>query len=149
LFYDARPNWKKRPERESLTYLPRRNIGDTPPRSLATSPGIGSATISAGDHGCGGGEFCSGSLPFLVLRLLDFSELLAFFAHPSNLGRAPSMPNSIEDILVCIHDDPELDEHTKLGRMVREVSAHLVPFGHYRASADREGIQGQEPGDAA
>jgi hypothetical protein len=22
------------------------------------------------------------------------------------------MPNSIEDILVCIHDDPELDEHT-------------------------------------
>jgi hypothetical protein len=27
------------------------------------------------------------------------------------------MPNSIEDILVCIHDDPELDEHTKLGRM--------------------------------
>jgi hypothetical protein len=44
------------------------------------------------------------------------------------------MPNTIEDILVCIHDDPELDEHTKLGRMVREVSAHLVPFGHYTAT---------------
>jgi hypothetical protein len=41
------------------------------------------------------------------------------------------MPNSIEDILVCIHDEPELDEHTKLGRMVREVDVHLVPFGHY------------------
>jgi hypothetical protein len=25
---DARPIWKKRPERESLTYLARRNIGD-------------------------------------------------------------------------------------------------------------------------
>jgi hypothetical protein len=36
------------------------------------------------------------------------------------------MPKSIEDTLVCIHDDPELDEHTKLGRMVREVSAHLL-----------------------
>ena len=44
------------------------------------------------------------------------------------------MPKSIEDTLVCIHDDPELDEHTKLGRMVREVSAHLVPFGHYTAT---------------
>ena len=41
------------------------------------------------------------------------------------------LPKSIEDILVCIHDDPELDEHTKLGRVVREVDAHLVPFGHY------------------
>jgi hypothetical protein len=39
-----------------------------------------------------------------------------------NLRRTrPIMPNSIEDIL----------EPTKLGRMVREVSAHLVPFGHY------------------
>ena len=44
------------------------------------------------------------------------------------------MTKSIEDVLVCIHDDPELDEHTKLGRMVREVSAHLVPFGHYTAT---------------
>ena len=43
------------------------------------------------------------------------------------------MPKSIEDILVCIHDEPELDEHTKLGRMVREVDAHLVPFGRYTA----------------
>ena len=41
------------------------------------------------------------------------------------------MPNSIEDILARIHDEPELDEHTKLGRMVREVDVHLVPFGHY------------------
>jgi hypothetical protein len=30
--------------------------------------------------------------------------------------------------------NPELDEHTKLRRMVREVSAHLVPFGHYTAT---------------
>jgi hypothetical protein len=44
------------------------------------------------------------------------------------------MPNSIEDILVCIHDEPELDEHTKVGRMVRAVDAHLVPFGHYTAT---------------
>jgi hypothetical protein len=44
------------------------------------------------------------------------------------------MPKSIEDTLVCFHDDPELDDHTKLGRMVREVSAHLVPFGHYTAT---------------
>ena len=44
------------------------------------------------------------------------------------------MPKSIEDALVCIHDDPELDEHTKLGRMIREVSSHLVPFGHYTAT---------------
>ena len=44
------------------------------------------------------------------------------------------MPKSIEDTLVCIHDDPELEEHTRLGRMVREVSAHLVPFGHYTAT---------------
>jgi hypothetical protein len=42
------------------------------------------------------------------------------------------MSKSIEDILVCIHDEP--DEHTKLGRMVREVSAHLVPFGHYTST---------------
>ena len=44
------------------------------------------------------------------------------------------MPKSIEDILVCIHDEPDQDEHTKLGRMVREVSAHLVPFGHYTST---------------
>jgi hypothetical protein len=44
------------------------------------------------------------------------------------------MPNSIEDILVCIHDEPDHDEHTKLGRMVREVDAHLVLFGHYTAT---------------
>ena len=44
------------------------------------------------------------------------------------------MPKSIEEILVCIHDDPELDEHTKLGRVAREVDAHLVPFGHYTAT---------------
>ena len=44
------------------------------------------------------------------------------------------MPKSIEDILVCIHDEPDLDEHTKLGRMVREVDAHLVPFGQYTAT---------------
>ena len=43
------------------------------------------------------------------------------------------LPKSIEDILVCIHDDPELDEHTKLGRVAREVDAHLVPFGRYTA----------------
>jgi hypothetical protein len=43
------------------------------------------------------------------------------------------MPN-IEDILVCIHDEPHLDEHTKLGRMVRVVDVHLVPFGHYTAT---------------
>ena len=44
------------------------------------------------------------------------------------------MTNTIEDILVCIHDQPGHDEHTKLGRMVREVGAHLVPFGHYTAT---------------
>jgi len=44
------------------------------------------------------------------------------------------MTKSIEDILVRIHDDPDHDEHTKLGRMVREVDAHLVPFGHYTAT---------------
>ena len=44
------------------------------------------------------------------------------------------MMNAIEDILVCIHDEPDLDEHIKLGRMVREVDAHLVPFGHYSAT---------------
>src|ERR1700694_5942134 len=44
------------------------------------------------------------------------------------------MSKSIEDILVCIHDEPGQDEHTKLGRMVREVSAHLVPFGHYTST---------------
>jgi len=44
------------------------------------------------------------------------------------------MKNAIEDILVCIHDEPDLDEHTKLGRMVREVDAHLVPFGQYTAT---------------
>ena len=38
------------------------------------------------------------------------------------------LPKSIEDILVCIHDDPELDEHTRLGRVAREVDAHLVPL---------------------
>jgi hypothetical protein len=43
------------------------------------------------------------------------------------------MPKCIEDILVCIHDDPDQDEHTKLGRVAREVDAHLVPFGHYTA----------------
>ena len=42
------------------------------------------------------------------------------------------MTKSIEDILVRIHDDPDHDEHTKLGRMVREVSA--LPFGHYTAT---------------
>jgi hypothetical protein len=44
------------------------------------------------------------------------------------------MPKSIEDILVRIHDDPDHDEHTKFGRMVREVDAHLAPFGHYTAT---------------
>jgi hypothetical protein len=44
------------------------------------------------------------------------------------------MSKSIEDILVCIHDESGQDEHTKLGRMVREVSAHLVPFGHYTST---------------
>jgi hypothetical protein len=44
------------------------------------------------------------------------------------------MTQSIEDLLVCIHDEPNNDEHTKLGRMVREVDAHLVPFGHYTAT---------------
>jgi hypothetical protein len=44
------------------------------------------------------------------------------------------MSKSIEDILVSIHDEPDQDEHTKLGRMVREVSAHLVPFGHYTST---------------
>ena len=44
------------------------------------------------------------------------------------------MPKSIEDILVCIHDEPDQDEHTKLGRIAREVDAHLVPFGHYTAT---------------
>ena len=43
------------------------------------------------------------------------------------------MPNSIEDILVCIHDEPGQDEDTKLGRIAREVDAHLVPFGRYTA----------------
>jgi hypothetical protein len=41
---------------------------------------------------------------------------------------------SIEDILVCIHDEPDHDYHTKLGRMVREVDTHLVPFGRYTAT---------------
>jgi hypothetical protein len=44
------------------------------------------------------------------------------------------MTPSIEDLLVCIHDEPDHDEYTKLGRMVREVDAHLVPFGHYTAT---------------
>lgn len=44
------------------------------------------------------------------------------------------MTKSIEDILVCIHDEPDHYEHTKLGRMVREVDAHLVPFGQYTAT---------------
>ena len=44
------------------------------------------------------------------------------------------MPKSIEDIMVCIHDEPDQDEHTKLGRIAREVDAHLVPFGHYTAT---------------
>ena len=44
------------------------------------------------------------------------------------------MPKSIEDILVCIHDERDHDEHTKLGRVAREVDAHLVPFGHYTAT---------------
>jgi hypothetical protein len=48
------------------------------------------------------------------------------------------MTNAIEDILVCIHDEPDMDEHTKLGRMVREVDAHLVPFGQYTAT---EGVR--------
>jgi hypothetical protein len=33
------------------------------------------------------------------------------------------MTQSIEDLLACIHDEPDHDEHTKLGRMVREVDA--------------------------
>ena len=49
-------------------------------------------------------------------------------------GESAVMTKSIEDILVRIHDDPDHDEHTKLGRMVREVDAHLVPFGHYTAT---------------
>jgi hypothetical protein len=49
-------------------------------------------------------------------------------------GERAVMTTSIEDILVCIHDEPERDEYTKLGRMVREVDAHLVPFGHYTAT---------------
>jgi hypothetical protein len=44
------------------------------------------------------------------------------------------MPKSIEDILVSIHDEPDQDENTKLGRIAREVDAHLVPFGHYTAT---------------
>ena len=44
------------------------------------------------------------------------------------------MPKSIEDILVCIHDERDHDEHTKLGRVAREVDAHLVPFGRYTAT---------------
>ena len=44
------------------------------------------------------------------------------------------MPKSSEDILICIHDEPDQDEHTKLGRIAREVDAHLVPFGHYTAT---------------
>jgi hypothetical protein len=50
------------------------------------------------------------------------------------LRESAVMTKSIEDILVCIHDEPDHDEHTKLGRMVREVDAHLVPFGHYTAT---------------
>jgi hypothetical protein len=38
-------------------------------------------------------------------------------------GESAVMTKSIEDILVCIHDEPDHDEHTKLGRMVREVDA--------------------------
>jgi len=56
------------------------------------------------------------------------------------------MPKSIEDILV-IHDERDHDEHTKLGRVAREVDAHLVPFGRYSA-IERVRI-GQKPGDAA
>jgi hypothetical protein len=44
------------------------------------------------------------------------------------------MPKSIEDILVSIHDEPDQDESTKLGRIAREVDAHLVPFGRYTAT---------------
>ena len=43
------------------------------------------------------------------------------------------MPKSIEDILVCIHDERDHDD-TKLGRVAREVDAHLVPFGRYTAT---------------
>ena len=51
-----------------------------------------------------------------------------------NLRRThPIMPKSIEDVLVCSHDEPDQDEHTKLGRIAREVDAHLVPFGRYTA----------------
>jgi hypothetical protein len=45
-------------------------------------------------------------------------------------GKTAVMTKSIEDILACIHDE---DEYTKLGRIVREVDAHLVPLGHYTA----------------
>jgi hypothetical protein len=31
------------------------------------------------------------------------------------------MPNTIEDFLVRIHDNPELDEHTKLVRLLRRL----------------------------
>ena len=38
------------------------------------------------------------------------------FAMPIWLhGESAVMTKSIEDILVCIHDDPELDEHTSWG----------------------------------
>jgi len=49
-------------------------------------------------------------------------------------GKTAVMTKSIEDILVCIHDEPDHDEYTKLGRIVREVDAHLVPFGHFTAT---------------
>ncbi len=49
-------------------------------------------------------------------------------------GKTAVMTKSIEDILACIHDEPDHDEYTKLGRIVREVDAHLVPFGHYTAT---------------
>jgi hypothetical protein len=62
------------------------------------------------------------------------------------------MSKSIEDTLVRIHDDPELDEHTELRRMVREVSAHLVLFGHYTATERvriGRALRDKNPGDAA
>ena len=56
-----------------------------------------------------------------------FAQTRSYLLMPIWLhGESAVMTKSIEDVLVCIHDDPELDEHTKLGRMVREVSAHLV-----------------------
>jgi hypothetical protein len=36
------------------------------------------------------------------------------------------MPKSMEDILVCIHHEPDQDEHTKLGRIAREALCSLV-----------------------